>query len=85
MKAVNKFIVAEEVHREIKTASGLVMSSKDAEDIRYRECKVVSVGNEVVAIKEGDSVLYDRNAGFKLMIEGHPYLVILERDVVVVL
>lgn len=85
MKAVNKFIVAEEVHREIKTGSGLVMSSKDAEDIRYRECKVVSVGNEVVAIKEGDSVLYDRNAGFKLMIEGRPYLVILERDVVVVL
>ena len=85
MKAVNKFIVAEEVHREIKTASGLVMSSKDAEDIRYRECKVVSVGNEVVAINEGDNVLYDRNAGFKLMIEGRPYLVILERDVVVVL
>ena len=42
-------------------------------------------GNEVVAIKEGDSVLYDKNAGFKLLIEGRQYLVILERDVVVVL
>jgi co-chaperonin GroES (HSP10) len=38
-----------------------------------------------VAIKEGDSVLYDKNAGFKLLIDGRQYLVILERDVVVVL
>jgi len=85
MKAINKFIVCEPINEEIRTDSGLMLSEKDADNIRYRMAKVVSPGSEVYVIKEGDVVYYDRSAGFKIMIQDLPYLVISERDVVVVL
>jgi co-chaperonin GroES (HSP10) len=85
MKAINKYIICEPIAEEIKTDTGLILSEKDSDNIRYRMAQVVSPGSEVQVIKEGDRVYYDKSAGFKILIDGHPYLVISERDVVVVL
>jgi len=46
---------------------------------------VSKVGNLVEGINEGDTVYYDRHAGFDMEIKGVIYKVIKEFDVVVVL
>ena len=55
------------------------------EDIRYIEAKVLSIGSEVVGVKEGDTIYYDVTQGFKIEINKDTYNVIKLQDVVVVL
>lgn len=84
MRAVGRFIIVEPVAGRPDAMGGtFVLSDKDAQDIRYREAKVISAGPECYpgVIKEGDLVLYDRNAGFKVIVGGEAYLVVSERDV----
>jgi co-chaperonin GroES (HSP10) len=45
----------------------------------------LSIGEEVVGVKEGDMIFYDRHAGHKIDIDKEAYQVIRLGDVVVVL
>ena len=85
MKAVNKFIVIDQINEQVKTSSGLIMSGEDMIGIRYRKAKVLAPGNEVSTVLPGDVVYYDSYSGHSVMIEGVLHTIIQERDVVVVL
>ena len=85
MKPICKYIVIKTIEEELKTESGLLLSSQDAADFRYKKAEVVKPGTEVDVIKEGDIIYYDKSAGHEMLIEDNPYMVITERDVVVVL
>tara|TARA_R110000751_G_scaffold299271_1_gene409825 strand:+ start:1366 stop:1626 length:261 start_codon:yes stop_codon:yes gene_type:complete len=86
MKAIGKFIVIEELKTDnTSTSGGLMLTDKNREDIRYREGKVITIGTDVVGVKDGDSIYYDRHAGFKMELSNDIYTVIKENDVVVVL
>ena len=86
MKAVGKYIVVTDVEDKTKkTKGGLLLSSKQREDIRYREAKVLKVGSEVVGIKEKDSIYFDRHAGFDIELQDDIYKVIKESDVVIII
>ncbi len=86
MKAVGKYIVIEPIKEtNVKTDSGLILSEKQREDIRYRKAVVVKPGTAVEFIKEGDSIYYDKNAGFNIEIKNKKYIIIKEFDVVVIL
>lgn len=84
MKAIGKYIVIEVIEQEAKTASGLILSGEDMGQFRYKLGRVIAPGTEVVGIKEGDEVYYDKVHSFTMIIGDHPRTVIRESDVVVV-
>tara|TARA_Y100001937_G_scaffold36370_2_gene52135 strand:+ start:19 stop:276 length:258 start_codon:yes stop_codon:yes gene_type:complete len=85
MKPIGTNIVIKTIEEEIKTASGLLLSSEDANQLRYKKGTVVKPGSDVSVIKEGDSIYYDKRAGYTMLINEEPYTIISQNDVVVVL
>jgi chaperonin GroES len=86
MKAIGKCLVIEKIKEGTTTTKGgLMLAENQREDIRYIEAKVLSIGEEVVGVKEGDMIFYDRHAGHKIDIDKETYHVIRLGDVVVVL
>lgn len=86
MKAIGKCLIIEKVKEgTTKTKGGLMLAENQREDIRYVEAKVLSIGEEVVGVKENDQIFYDRHAGHKIDIDKQTYLVIRLSDIVVVL
>jgi chaperonin GroES len=86
MKAVGKCLIIEKKKEGTTTTKGgLMLAENQREDIRYIEAKVLSIGEEVVGVKEGDMIFYDRHAGHKIEIDKDTYHVIRLGDVVVVL
>ena len=86
MKAIGKNIVVLPVKEtETRTKGGLLLAEAHREDIRYRMAKVVTIGTDVVGVKDNDTIYYDRHAGFGIEIKNEKLTVIKEVDVVVVL
>ena len=85
MKPINKYIIITPAQEELKTKSGLLLSQTDAFAFRYKKATVVKPGTEVSTIKEGDVIYYDKAQAHEVIIKDQSYVVIQERDVVVVL
>jgi len=86
MKAVGKCLIIDKIKEgTTKTKGGLLLAENQRDDIRYVQAKVLSIGDEVVGVKEGDSIFYDRHAGHKIEINKDIYHLIRLGDVVVVL
>ena len=56
MKAVNHYLVIERIKDEPTKVGGLILTEETDEDNRYLKAKVVSIGNSVEGIKEGDII-----------------------------
>lgn len=84
MIAVGKYIIIKPIEEQITTKSGLLLSSEDVSELRYKKGEVVKAGTEVVSIKDGDVLYYDKRTGHTMMINNESYGVIRESDVVVV-
>lgn len=84
MLPIGKYIVIEAIDEEIKTDSGIILSGEDAGQFRYKKGRVVKPGTDVLAIKEGDTVYYDKGYSFTMIIGEAQYTIIRESDVVVV-
>lgn len=85
MKAIGKNIVIKHVDEEVKTASGLILSGEDTNQLRYKRGVVVTPGTEVLSIASGDEIYYDKAQSYTMIIHDEQYSIIQERDVVVVL
>ena len=86
MKAIGRNLIIEKTKEgTTKTKGGLLLAENQREDIRYVEAKIISVGSDIVGVKENDSIFYDRHAGHKIEIEKKSYHVIKAQDIVVVL
>ena len=86
MRAIGKCLIIEKIKEgTTKTKGGLMLAENQREDIRYIEANVLSIGDEVVGVREGDRIFYDRHAGHKIDIDKETYQVIRLGDVVVVL
>lgn len=85
MKAIGKNIVIRQVDEEVKTASGLVLSGEDTNQLRYKRGVVVTPGTEVHSISEGNEIYYDKAQSYTMIINDEQFTIIQERDVVVVL
>ena len=84
MKAVNHYIVVENIKTEPKKIAGLIMTEElDAEN-RYIKAKVISTGNLVEGIENNDIVYYDKHAGHGVQYKDILYQVIQSRDVVLI-
>jgi co-chaperonin GroES (HSP10) len=85
MRAVNKYIIINQIIEEAKTSSGLLLTNVENDEMRYGKGTVMSIGNEVMAVKEGDLIYFDKRNGHQVRIDGNVYGVIKEADVVVIL
>ena len=86
MKAIGRNLIIQKTKEgTTKTKGGLLLAENQREDIRYVEATIVSVGNDIVGIKEKDKIFFDRHAGHKIELEKQTYHVIKAQDVVVVL
>ena len=85
MKPIGKNIIIKTIEEEIKTSSGLLLSSEDASQLRYKKGRIVEIGTDVVAIEKDSEIYYDKRAGYTMLIHDIPYTIIQENDVVVVL
>ena len=86
MRAIGKCLIIDKI-KEVttKTKGGLMLAETQREDIRYIRANVLKIGDDVVGVKEGDEIFYDRHAGHKIEIDKDTYHVIKLTDVVVVL
>lgn len=84
MKAVNHYLVIEPIKQELKKVGGLILTDEVNEDNRYLKAKVISAGNLVEGIKEGDVVYYDKHAGHGIQHKDNFYGVIKQQDVVLI-
>lgn len=86
MRAIGKCLIIEKAKEGItKTKGGVMLAESQKEDIRYVKAKVLHIGDEVVGVKEGDEIFYDRHAGHQIEVDKDIYRVIKLGDVVVVL
>ena len=84
MKAVNYYIIVENIKDEEKKVGGLIMTEEIDDDNRYLKAKVISIGDNVQGIKEGDVVYYDKHAGHGIQHKEEFYHVIKQIDVVLI-
>jgi co-chaperonin GroES (HSP10) len=59
------------------------MTEYTDKDIRYKLAEVVSAGEEVNGLAEGDMVYYDSAAGSEIRVGGEKLTVIPDRQIVV--
>ena len=85
MKPINKYLLIQPVTEEIKTDSGLLLSGEDKNQFRYKKANVIEASDLVETIKKGDEIYYDKAQAHEVVIADSSYVVIQERDVVVVL
>lgn len=84
MKAIGKYIIILPEKEVIeKTAGGLLVGKKEKENIRYKKAEIISVGDLVTFVKEGEQVLYDKHAGHALDNDNPNYRLIEVGDLVV--
>jgi co-chaperonin GroES (HSP10) len=84
MKAVNQYIVIDPIKQQEKKVGGLILTDELNEDNRYLKAKVISTGNYVEGIVEGDIVYYDKHAGHGIQHKDNFYGVIQQKDVVLI-
>ena len=84
MRAVNNYIIVENIKIEPKKIGGLIMTEELDDDNRYIKANVISVGNLVEGIKNKDIVYYDKHAGHGVQYKDTLYQVITSRDVVLI-
>ena len=83
MKAVNHYIIIELIKEESKIG-GLILTDQTNEDNRYLKAKVISIGNNLEGIEEGDVIYYDKHAGHGIQHKEKFYGVIKQQDVVLI-
>jgi|TARA_R100000900_G_scaffold54404_1_gene43999 co-chaperonin GroES (HSP10) len=86
MKAIGNNLIVDMTKIGVsETKGGLFLAEKQREDIRYAEGTVLSVGNNVVGIKENDIIYFDKNNTHQIEIKKDIYQVVNMAHVVVVL
>ena len=84
MQAINNYVVVEKIKEAPRKVGGLELTEKQDKDIRYLRANVISVGNLVPNIKEGDIVRYDKHAGFGIEWDSKLLFVIKSQDIVII-
>jgi co-chaperonin GroES (HSP10) len=84
MQAINFYVVVDKIKEEPKKVGGLELTEKQNADVRYVKGRVVSVGDQINTIQDGDIVRYDKHAGHGIEWNDSLYYVLKISDIVLV-
>jgi len=85
MRAINHYVVVDRLRAtQERKVAGLILTEDNDKENRYFKGTVVSIGNLVEGLKEGETVWYDRHAGHGIDFEDKFYFVIKVSDIVLV-
>ena len=84
MQAVNDYVIVDKPKEGPKKVGGLILTDEIDETNRYRKANIISVGNLVEGVKNGDVIFYDGVAGHDIAYNNELYRVIRMRDIVLV-
>jgi len=84
MKAINYYLIIEDIKEEQKKIAGLIFTEKTDVDNRYVKAKIVSCGDKVEGLKNSDIIFYDKHAGHGIAYGDSFYKVIKVSDVILV-
>ena len=84
MQAINDYVIVDIIKEEPKKVSGLILTDETDESNRYKKANIISVGNLVEGVKNGDTIFYDKHAGHDIGYNDELYRVIRMRDIVLV-
>jgi co-chaperonin GroES (HSP10) len=86
MKAIGNNLIVDMTKQGIsETKGGLFLAEKQREDIRYAEGTILSAGSNVIGIKKGDVIYFDKNNTHQIEIKKEIYQIVNMAHVVVVL
>ena len=86
MKAIGNNLIVNITKQGVsETKGGLFLAEKQREDIRYAEGTILSAGSNVIGIKKGDIIYFDKNNTHQIEIKKEIYQVVNMAHVVVVL
>ena len=84
MQAINDYVIVDKIKEESKKVSGLILTDETDTDNRYKKANIISTGEMVEVVKEGDVIFYDKHAGHDIGYGDKLYRVIRSRDIVLV-
>ena len=84
MKAINNYLVVENIKEGLKKVGGLLLTEELDSDNRYLKAKIISTGNLVEGLQNGEIVYYDKHAGHGISYKDKLYHVIRSIDIVLV-
>ena len=84
MQAINDYVIVDKIKEGPKKVGGLILTDETDESNRYKKANIISVGNLVEGIKNGDVIFYDKHAGHDIGYNDELYRVIRMRDIVLV-
>lgn len=85
MKAVNNYVLVKPIiEKEKKSSGGVLITGTLNKEIRYDKGRVLSVGNLVEGLSDGDVIYYDKIAGHEVEYKKSIFKVIRIQDVVMV-
>ena len=70
---------------ETKTASGIIIPQTAQEKTQNGVVIAVGTDKDVIKVKEGDKVMYDKYAGAQIKIDGVDHLIVKFADVLAVI
>tara|TARA_R110001583_G_scaffold2212_1_gene16262 strand:+ start:1008 stop:1265 length:258 start_codon:yes stop_codon:yes gene_type:complete len=84
MRAINNYLVVDKIKEGPKTIAGLIITENIDDENRYARARVISVGDQVTGLEEGEIIQYDKFAGHAITWEENVYMVIKSGDVILV-
>ena len=84
MKAINYYVIVDKIKEAPKKIGGLELTEDQNKDVRYLKGKVISAGNLVENLNEGDIIHYDKHAGHGIEWKDKLYYVLKLSDIVLV-
>ena len=84
MKAVNNYIIVENIKQGPKKVGGLILTEDVDSDNRYIHATAKSAGNMDEGDKENDIIYYDKHAGHGVQYKDILYHVIRSGDVILI-
>jgi len=82
MKAIGSYILVNRIDSKQKEVNGLLYTEKLDVDNRYVKGEIISAGEKVAVLKQGDIIYYDRRKTDSIDHEENTYYVIKDTDVI---
>lgn len=84
MKAIGNNIVISPIEEKIENDFGIIITSSLDNNIRHKKGKVITCGDKVSEVKDGDVVYYDHQRSSTIRLNSEKYVVVDEMGIVIV-